>query len=590
MSSKLSRRPSRPIFRAPALRTRDLLGHILGSPELMAAVQALPAPALGKLIDHVGLEDSGEIVALASTQQLLQVFDDDLWQSQKVGQDADFDPQRFLLWIQILLEAGEKEAADRIADMPEDLVTMAFQQLMIVVSEDEVRSISLSMRGQSHQLDKIMSATHYEELEGFFLFARDASGWDSLMSLITSLDRDHHHFLYRVLERCSAMSTELLEDQGGLYHVLTSDSMLAGDMAAEREDRRTQQGFVAPSSAVSFLALARQDVSPQRDPVTRAFFRERSPSPVASAASTGASPSDRSGQESGLRQASSQPTRGEQAPSATPLLQLLQQSRVLETAVDVSPLLLGTGPSRSPAHGLPLARALLKLQKREPERYDARMEELSYLANVLVSGLTLEGKKLRPVEALQLAVSLTNLGLELALKAQQTASGSANPSDVGRSGAGAGMREVAELLSHRTADALFRLAWQTLFLKVQMPAAEKLERMLAHSLETLPDGNLMLAQALRRAHYVVKQSRQKQRPWEALDTLRDLTLFETPPEAFSALLGLLEECPLCTDWLMAWSDGETSPEPATEGLGHQARLIATRRRLAQVRRFLVSVP
>ncbi|MBN2574866.1 MAG: UTP--glucose-1-phosphate uridylyltransferase [Deltaproteobacteria bacterium] len=72
-------------------------------PNLVAAIEALPAPALGKLIDHVGLEDAGEIVALATTEQIRRILDDDLWRSEGPGQDESFAADRFALWLEIML-------------------------------------------------------------------------------------------------------------------------------------------------------------------------------------------------------------------------------------------------------------------------------------------------------------------------------------------------------------------------------------------------------------------------------------------------------------------------------------------------------
>jgi len=51
------------VRRAPG--PQQLLARILDEPELVRAVQALEPRALGRLIDHVGLEDAGELVALA---------------------------------------------------------------------------------------------------------------------------------------------------------------------------------------------------------------------------------------------------------------------------------------------------------------------------------------------------------------------------------------------------------------------------------------------------------------------------------------------------------------------------------------------
>ena len=60
--------------RTPA-NPRTLLEGILDQPELMRAVQALPPASLLRLIDRVGLEDAGELVALTTVDQLRRVFD-----------------------------------------------------------------------------------------------------------------------------------------------------------------------------------------------------------------------------------------------------------------------------------------------------------------------------------------------------------------------------------------------------------------------------------------------------------------------------------------------------------------------------------
>ena len=55
-----------------------LIKQVLDTPELVVAVRALPVETLGALIRAVGLEDAGEIVALATPAQLLGVLDGDL--------------------------------------------------------------------------------------------------------------------------------------------------------------------------------------------------------------------------------------------------------------------------------------------------------------------------------------------------------------------------------------------------------------------------------------------------------------------------------------------------------------------------------
>src|SRR5574340_561157 len=55
-------------------------------------------------IERVGLEDAGELMALATTEQLLHVFDETLWTSAAPGRDERLDPERFAVWLEVMLE------------------------------------------------------------------------------------------------------------------------------------------------------------------------------------------------------------------------------------------------------------------------------------------------------------------------------------------------------------------------------------------------------------------------------------------------------------------------------------------------------
>src|SRR5262245_50245330 len=110
----------------------QLLMRILERPELVAAVRQLPGAVLGRLIDRVGLEDAGDLVALASTEQLERVFDDDLWRAERVGGDETFRPERFALWLRVMLEAGDEQVVQRLCELPQDLVALAVHRLVLV--------------------------------------------------------------------------------------------------------------------------------------------------------------------------------------------------------------------------------------------------------------------------------------------------------------------------------------------------------------------------------------------------------------------------------------------------------------------------
>jgi len=184
--------------------SHDLLGRILETPDLVAVVQSLEPRALYQLVEKVGLEDAGAIIELASTAQLERIFDDDLWRSDRIGHDERFDPERFGLWLEILLEAGEEFAVRRLTDLDPDIVTFGFCKLVLVVDVDRLAIAMANPGAYQRMLLKAMESTLYHEFDQYQVIARNSDGWDAVLSILVALDRNHRDFLDRLLERCCA--------------------------------------------------------------------------------------------------------------------------------------------------------------------------------------------------------------------------------------------------------------------------------------------------------------------------------------------------------------------------------------------------
>ena len=412
----------------------QLVARVLETPDLAAGVQSLPAPVLAKLIDAVGLEDAGEIVAFASPAQLAEVFDEDLWRSERPGGEERFDGDRFLAWLEVMMEAGDYFVAERLADLPEDLVTLALREHLMVLDVDQLFD---EMRGvdedEGKAIEKALSNCLSEEIEQYQLVARRHDGWDTVLAVVLALDRDHHAFLTRILERICAMTAEYVDREGGLYSALTAEEMLESDVAADREDRRAESGYVAPSDAHAFLKLARQAITElptEHDPVTRAYFRGLAKSPTGSPGTPRSrqpvAPSART--EAGVHD----------APAGEPsgLARVLLEAGVVAPLAGATPRLgAGARAAREPV----LVRAMRALAETDPVAFASRSEEIAYLANVLVAGASIDGRRYRPAEAVQRAIDVCSRGLELASK-------NADP--------------IAILRKH-PAEGLFRLAWSS---------------------------------------------------------------------------------------------------------------------------------
>lgn len=377
------------------LSSGQLVARLLDEPELVSVVQALDAPVLRALVEHVGLEDAGEIVALATSDQLARLFDDDLWHSAGPGEDERFDPKRFALWLEVLLDVGEAQAVERVAAMDEDLLALGLSSQVLVIDVDALATqVSEATDDDYVQLEKTLEGCLYEELEEFRVIARDAATWDPIVRLLVALDRDHHDLLRRLLERCCAIAAEHIEESGGLYEVLTSAEMLESDVAFDREQRREREGFVAPSAAAAFLRLAR--VTPlaellandAEDPLTKAHFR-------AAATPTGAP--------AGLV-APDAP-----APRAAKVQAFLGELRAAGV-IDAAPPPLRRLVARTSSYRGTLRRAMEGLRE-DPRALGRAFEELAYLVNVLLAAHGGLERGLRAIEVSEIVTAVCERGL-----------------------------------------------------------------------------------------------------------------------------------------------------------------------------------
>lgn len=397
-----------------------LLARLIDSPALAETVRALPPPAFAALIRQVGLEDGGELVALATTEQLVTAFDEDLFENTRPGEREVFDPTRFVTWLEILLEAGDSAAAARVAELSEDFVTQAIHSLVVVLDEEALRTRMEEQDDDAVLADKALDAALSEELDGYLMLSRTHDGWDAVLALILALDRDHRALLVRVLDRCAAMSSDLVEDLDALTTVLSEGESLREDVEAEREERRSRAGFVEPRAAKSFLTLAARGAptDTERDPVTRAYFRELD--------------------------------RGAQRPSSTPVETARLMGWLGAMAEDD---LGGASAGRSEPRALqaaspPLIDAMRELRELAPKVFAERMDELAYLANVLVAGATLGDRRFRPSEAAEAALSTVALGAELVAREGASSAKARRPPE----------HDVVAVLRRQPADVLFRVA------------------------------------------------------------------------------------------------------------------------------------
>lgn len=516
-----------------AAEPQGLLDRILSTPHLERVVPRLQPEIIHRVIQRCGLEDSSELVALATPEQLERVFDLDLWRSARPGRDEQFDAERFGVWLEVLVEAGATVAAQKLSEMDAAILTAGFAQYLRVF---DLGAVSRFTTTDGLEIDdKINRAGELTcEIGGFVAVAKRTDSWEAIVTVLTSLADDHYDRFYRVMSGCLAVSSGSRE-LDGLDHLLEAADQAMFDVAFEREQRRETSGFVTPAEARAFLEASRRirlerGTVPPLDPIARAHLETSKPL----------------------------------APPPPPLDDSTTQSlaAVVEVLTEAGivtppqqPRALLTGPDVHVSRLRYIETQMQFVLDRDPVVSSQRNDELAFLANTIAAGCSVQARPLSLEEAWSAAIGVCNLGLE---------NRQPLPDDF--------------LLGHDLVG-VFQMGWTILHDEVVMHAAEQLLDVLAtmrmHDNE-IQDGLDALRVAL------TKQWRAGA-PWRAQEALDVITSLDMP--AWAALVGLLNECPVMHAGVKAVrGSGMHSINPT------DFEFISENRQIESIREFLRLLP
>lgn len=263
--------------------TNNLLSHFLSAPDLVKKIQSLPARSLLQIINKIGLQDSAEILALATTAQLTKMVDEDLWVQDRPGEVERFSADRLSVWLAALLEIGAEKAAEKLGEMDEEFLTYAFQNYLHAIDLEALQFMRAMVQGDSwedERLESLLDNHNTHEMSGVLVLAKATAPWDAILDILLALDNYDTSLCGRILQRLVAATEEKAEKEGGLYEVLSQEEMLEADSLFSRNQRRSQEGFVPAEDANAFIAWVENTPAEEirnrkgRDPVSRAYFRE----------------------------------------------------------------------------------------------------------------------------------------------------------------------------------------------------------------------------------------------------------------------------------------------------------------------------
>ncbi|HEX7035580.1 MAG TPA: hypothetical protein VF210_07385 [Pseudomonadales bacterium] len=392
--------PSRPTA------ARQALLRLLDHPELPSLLPSLPAPALARLYDTVGLHDAGRLMVATPLPLLARALDEALWPAD----GGPPDPDVLIDWIAVWLEEGDEFAASALGALDEDLLALCLDPLLRVEDSHVTAFSRLSEEGEldpDHYDDVLDDGPSVATYDRFRMVPLEEDAWDVIDRAFTALWTHDPERLTTLLERLARTEYRSESDVESKRH-------RALDLTAAREAQRERAGYVGHDAARGFLALASAMSLEELlsmdgyDPETARQLGERrrggaaDPSPGGQVADQFAA----GGRSHGDSQAGGRSHGGSHAGGRSPgehdAWALLAAAGI---ALEPTPAPRLTGP-RTPTP-LTLTNELQRLAGQEPGAFDRCGAELAYLANVLLSVTAADA------DARELAFATANLGLEL---------------------------------------------------------------------------------------------------------------------------------------------------------------------------------
>jgi hypothetical protein len=249
------------------------------APTLARLVPQLTPETLYQLIQSRGLEACGELVTLATPAQLTSLLDLDLWRQAQPGRDAEFDVDRFGEWLEVLVDTGDAVAARTVAAMDQNVVITGLARYLRVFDPGTFEPIAQSDDEaiERHDLMNFETSRDVPECEvgGYLVRARRTVAWDAIITLLITLEIEHHDAFEAVMQGCRRLSNSRPEIDG-LHDLLMAPEQHLHEVAIEREHRQSHRGYVTPSDARAFLQMARQPRAAApgtTNPILAAYFR-----------------------------------------------------------------------------------------------------------------------------------------------------------------------------------------------------------------------------------------------------------------------------------------------------------------------------
>jgi hypothetical protein len=110
-----------------ALPVEDRLENILNSPDPKELVAQIPVSDLFLTVKELGIQESVDLISLASPEQTNHLLDLDLWEKDQLKKE------KIVVWLEALAACGEEKLKQIFDTLDSELVVALFQKLIQVV-------------------------------------------------------------------------------------------------------------------------------------------------------------------------------------------------------------------------------------------------------------------------------------------------------------------------------------------------------------------------------------------------------------------------------------------------------------------------
>jgi hypothetical protein len=536
-----------------------LLARISETPHLARAVPLLSPELLHGVIERCGLADCGELLALATTEQLSAVFDLDLWRADAGGTDEHFDASRFCAWLEVLAEVSIDGAARRVAELDPGLVIAGLAP-QIAVFDPATFLLPSELEEDDVVIPGARDDRQRSDIGGYAVVAKRTEWLDTIVAVLIALEAADRRSFDRVMRGCRRLSSSKPEVDG-LDALLGDADQGMFDLAVVRERRREEMGYVTPAEGRAFLESSRRvaferDAPPAADPICTAYLR-----------AAGLSDATSVNRDVSVVPESSSSIASEQSAAAlAAVVGALHEAGVLPER----PRALLPGSPDEPQRCARLAEHLEFVHDADHRAASLRAQELAFLANALVAGCSVQGRRLTTKEAFDAAAAACNLGLENWPRRW-----------LARSAPGAieaAAALPADFLVNHDLVTVFQVGWTMLHQNVVMYAAEHL----LTTLRTLASNDRETQMGLTALRREMTRQCRAGTPWRGRDALDVIAILDMP--AWAALLGLIDELPVMLPNVASGPSRAHSLSPSA------FVYISTNREIASVHEFMRSLP